>query len=998
MAAGKDEEAKVRAKKPEEKTDGKKPENVKPRIIEEEMKESYLDYSMSVIVGRALPHVRDGLKPVHRRIIYAMHDMGMLHSRPYKKSARIVGEVLGKYHPHGDQAVYDALVRMVQTFSLRYPLIDGQGNFGCFTGDTKVQLTDGRSLSFIELVNEWENEKRNYTYTVNEDGIVEIAEMESPRLTKRKEKIMKVVLDNGEEIRCTLNHRFMLRDGNFTAAQNLKAGDSLMPIYLRASTAKDKIKPELIGYQMIYQPKTNEWVGAHILADNWNMKKGIYTESAGKIRHHIDFNVPMAAQAAKTYNHTVVRTEILHEREDVYDLTIEGTHNFALASGIFVHNSVDGDGAAAMRYTECRMSKTAQEMIADIEKNTVGFIPNFDGSLKEPSLLPGKMPNLLVNGSSGIAVGMATNIPPHNMNEVADGIIATIENPQISLPELMANIKGPDFPTGGSILGTAGIIQAYTTGKGGISVRGTAEIEKRGADKERIIITEIPYQVNKAKLIEDIARLVRNKVIKGVTNIRDESDKEGMRIIVDVSQNEQADVVLNHLYKHTQLQTTFGIIMLSLVDNQPRVLSIKQMVEEFIRHRKNVITNRTNFDLNEASDKAHILEGIMVALNDIDDVIKKIKSSETVEAAKKRLEADFKLSAKQAQAILEMRLQRLASLERQKVKEEHTELIRLIADLKDMLAHEEKIYGILKSEMHEMKKKYGDERRTEIVGTGETVEDMDDDRLIKKEDVVITISNDDYVKRMPLDEYRQQRRGGKGVIGTKTKEGDIVKEIYVMNTHDYLLCFTSKGRVHWMKAYRMPEAGKYARGRPVVNLLRLEEGERLKDMIPVEKFEEGKFIFFVTKKGRVKKTDLTEYGNSRSSGIIALKLNEGDDLIQARLTDGKEDIILATRHGYAIRFNEKDVRPTGRAAHGVRGIRIRGKDEVIGVAKVERGSLFTVTENGYGKRTKFELYRQQRRGGKGVKNLKVTGKNGEVIGIVPLHDNDGIMFVSGTAR
>ena len=483
MAAGKDEEAKVRAKKPEEKTDGKKPENVKPRIIEEEMKESYLDYSMSVIVGRALPDVRDGLKPVHRRIIYAMHDMGMLHSRPYKKSARIVGEVLGKYHPHGDQAVYDALVRMVQTFSLRYPLIDGQGNFGCFTGDTKVQLTDGRSLSFIELVNEWENEKRNYTYTVNEDGIVEIAEMESPRLTKRKEKIMKVVLDNGEEIRCTLNHRFMLRDGNFTAAQNLKAGDSLMPIYLRASTAKDKIKPELIGYQMIYQPKTNEWVGAHILADNWNMKKGIYTESAGKIRHHIDFNVPMAAQAAKTYNHTVVRTEILHEREDVYDLTIEGTHNFALASGIFVHNSVDGDGAAAMRYTECRMSKTAQEMIADIEKNTVGFIPNFDGSLKEPSLLPGKMPNLLVNGSSGIAVGMATNIPPHNMNEVADGIIATIENPQISLPELMANIKGPDFPTAAQYLEPPASYKHTRPGKEGY--RSAGPRKSRSAERTR---------------------------------------------------------------------------------------------------------------------------------------------------------------------------------------------------------------------------------------------------------------------------------------------------------------------------------------------------------------------------------------------------------------------------------------------------------------------------------------------------------------------------------
>jgi len=803
MAAGKkiEEEAKEKAektdRKPAEKTEDKKPvgaaketkpENIKPRIIEEEMKESYLDYSMSVIVGRALPDVRDGLKPVHRRILHAMNEMGMTHSKPYKKSARIVGEVLGKYHPHGDQAVYDALVRMVQTFSLRYPLIDGQGNFG----------------------------------------------------------------------------------------------------------------------------------------------------------------------------------------------------------------SVDGDAAAAMRYTEARLARIAEEMLADIEKETVRFVPNFDGSLKEPSVLPSRLPNLLVNGSSGIAVGMATNIPPHNLIEVADSIVATIENPNITLEELMGYMKGPDFPTGGSILGTTGLVQAYTTGKGTITVRGTAEIEKRGADKERIIITEIPYQVNKSKLIEDTARLARDKVIKGITNIRDESDKDGMRVIVDVSQNGQADIVLNHLYKHTQLQTTFGIIMLSLVENQPRVLSLKEMVEEFIRHRKDVVTKRTKFELNEAAERAHILEGIIIALNDIDNVIKTIKASETVEVARKELIEKFKLSTKQAQAILEMKLQRLASLERKKVKDEHADLLKLIAELKEILASEQKIYGIIKSETNELKKRYGNERKTEILSIGgESIEDLDDDRLIKKENVVITISNDDYAKRIPLEEYKQQRRGGKGVIGAKTKEGDIVKEIYVMNTHDYLLCFTSMGKVHWMKAYRIPEAGKYARGKPIINLLRLGEGERLKDMIPVEKFEEGKLMFFVTKKGLVKKTSLVEYSNPRSGGIIALKLNEGDDLIQARLTDGKEDIIIATRRGYAIRFNEKDVRPTGRASHGVRGIRLRPKDEVIGVSKVEdASSLFTVTEKGYGKRSKFELYRQQRRGGKGVKNLKVTAKNGDVIGIVPLHDKDDIMFVS----
>ena len=789
MAAGKkaEEEAKAQTKKTAEKTEDRKLENIRPRIIDEEMKESYLDYSMSVIVGRALPDVRDGLKPVHRRILFAMHEMGMLHSKPYKKSARIVGEVLGKYHPHGDQAVYDSLVRMVQQFSLRYPLIDGQGNFG----------------------------------------------------------------------------------------------------------------------------------------------------------------------------------------------------------------SVDGDEAAAMRYSEARLARIAEEMLADIEKETVRFVPNFDGSLKEPSVLPSKFPNLLVNGSSGIAVGMATNIPPHNMSEVADGVIAAIEDPQISLAEMIARIKGPDFPTGGSIVGTTGLVQAYTTGKGGITIRGTAKIEKRGSDKERIIITEIPYQVNKSKLIKDMARLSREKVIKGVTNIRDESDKEGMRIIIDVSQNEQADIVLNNLYKHTQLQTTFGIIMLSLLDGQPRLLTLKEMIEAFIRHRKDVVTRRTKFELDEASERAHILEGIMTALDDIDRVVKTIRASETVEMAKKELVEKFSLSHKQAQAILEMRLQKLASLERKKVKEEHESLVKLIAELREILADEKKVYGIIKSETNDIKKKYGDSRRTGIIGTDETVEDLEDDRLIKKEDVVITVSNDDYVKRIPLDEYKQQRRGGKGVIGAKTKEGDIIKFIYVTSTHDYMLCFTSKGKVHWMKAYRIPEAGKYAKGKPIVNLLRLEEGERFRDMIPVEKFEDGKFILFITKKGLVKKTPLAEYSNPRSGGIIALKLNEGDDLINAWLTDGKENIIIATKLGYAIKFSEAQVRSTGRASLGVRGIRLRTKDEVIGMSKVEAGrSLFTLTEKGYGKRTKFELYRNQRRGGKGVKNLKVTQKNGNVIGVVSLGDRDEVMFVS----
>ncbi|MEM5871913.1 MAG: DNA gyrase subunit A [Candidatus Aenigmatarchaeota archaeon] len=763
-------------------------ENVKERVIEEEMKESYLDYSMSVIVGRALPDVRDGLKPVHRRILYAMHEMGMTHAKPFKKSARIVGEVLGKYHPHGDQAVYDALVRMVQNFSLRYPLIDGQGNFG----------------------------------------------------------------------------------------------------------------------------------------------------------------------------------------------------------------SIDGDAPAAMRYTESRLSKIAEEMLIDIEKNTVDFKPNFDASLKEPEVLPSKLPNLLVNGSSGIAVGMATNIPPHNINEICDAIIATIENPNISIEELMTCVKGPDFPTGGIILGRLGVLQSYATGKGSIIVRGKAKIEGRGDDKERIVITEIPYQVNKARLIEEIAKFVREKIIKGITNIRDESDKEGIRIIIDVSQNYPADVVLNQLYKHTQLQTTFGVIMLSLVDGQPKILNLKQMIEEFVKHRKNVVIRRTQFELNEASEKAHIIEGLLVALEDIDSVIKIIKGSDTVEEARKKLTEKFNLTHKQVNAILEMKLQKLTSLETKKLKDEHTQLMKIIAELKEILANEVKVYEIIKKELIELKKKYGDERKTEIVEIkGEKIEDIEDERLIKKEMVVVTISNDDYAKRIPLTEYKKQRRGGKGIIGAKTKEGDIIKDIYVLNTHDYLLCFTSKGRLHWLKAYKIPEATRYARGKPFINILRLEEGEKISDIIPVQNFEEDKFIFFVTKNGIVKKTSLIEFSNPRSCGIIALKLKEGDDLVKCWLTDGKEDIVIATKNGYAIRFNEADVRSMGRMAAGVRGIKLRKGDEVVGMSKVEKDrSLFTLTENGFGKRTKFEFYRKQKRGGKGIKNMKITNKNGCVIGVIALHDNDEIILVS----
>ncbi|MCD6590450.1 MAG: DNA gyrase subunit A [Candidatus Aenigmarchaeota archaeon] len=764
-----------------------KHENMKERLIEEEMKTSYLDYSMSVIVGRALPDIKDGLKPVQRRILYAMYEMGLLHNKPYKKCARIVGEVLGKYHPHGDQAVYDALVRLAQDFSLRHPLIDGQGNFG----------------------------------------------------------------------------------------------------------------------------------------------------------------------------------------------------------------SIDGDAPAAMRYTEARLRNEAEELLTDIDKNTVNFVQNFDASLKEPLVLPGKFPNLLVNGASGIAVGMATNIPPHNLSEAIDAIIATIDNPDITVEELMGYILGPDFPTGGIILGKAGLIQAYKTGKGLITVRGRAEIEPRGSDRERIVIKEVPYQVNKARLIEEIARNVREKRIKGITNIRDESDKEGIRIVIDVSSNTPANVVLNNLYKHTQLQTTFGINLLALVDNQPRLLNLKEMIVEFIKHRKNVVTKRTKFELREAMEREHILEGLIIALDDIDRVIKTIKSSKNAEEARKRLISGFDLSEKQAQAILDMKLQKLTNLEQEKIRKEQESLVNKIMELKDILEHEEKIYGIIKKELEEIKEKYGDERRTEVVKGRDRIEDLEDDRLIKQEDVVILISENDYIKRVPLDEYRQQRRGGKGMIGTRTKEGDIVKNVYVVNTHDYLMFFTNKGRVFWLKAYKIPETSRYSRGKHMANILMLQKDEKVKDIIPVKKFEKGFYIFFATKKGLVKKTELMEYSRPRNSGIIAIRLKEGDDLIEARLTDGNKEIILATKKGYAIRFSEADVRPMGRISSGVRGIRLRKGDEVVGTAEVVYGeSLLTVTEKGFGKRTKFSLYRRQKRGGKGIKNMRITEKNGDIIGCESVNDENEVVLVS----
>lgn len=759
---------------------------VLPVYIEEEMQKSYIDYAMSVIIQRALPDVRDGLKPVHRRILYAMQEAGMASNKPYKKSARIVGEVLGKYHPHGDFSVYEAIVRLAQDFSTRYLMVDGHGNFG----------------------------------------------------------------------------------------------------------------------------------------------------------------------------------------------------------------SVDGDGAAAMRYTEVRMAKIAEMMLEDIEKETVDFVPNYDESLKEPSVLPSKVPAILINGSAGIAVGMATNIPPHNLSEVVNGLVMLIDNPDTEIPQLMTAIKGPDFPTGASILGTDGIRSAYTTGRGVVKIRAKAEIEPMAKGKHRIVVSEIPYQVNKARLIESIAQLVKDGVIEGITDLRDESDRRGMRVVIELKSDVVPDVVLNQLYKHTQLQSSFGIIMLALVNGQPRVLNLKQILEYYLAHQKDVITRRTRYELGKAKDRAHILEGLKVALDNLDAVISTIRSSATADIAKTALIEKFSLSMRQAQAILDMRLQRLTGLERKKIDDEYVDVMETIDWLESVLADEHKVMNIIKEDLLEVKKKFGDERRTEIsLDTSE----MDIEDLIAEEDIVVTISHQGYIKRQTLDNFRNQKRGGVGKTGGSGKKADDCAEhLFLSTTHHNILFFTNKGRVYRQKGYEIPEAGRTAKGTAIINLLPLEQGEKITAVIPVKEFIEDHFMFMATNKGTVKKTNLKDFDSTRKSGLIAINLDDDEDLIGVEMTNGSSEIVLATRNGTAIRFDEQDVRPMGRTAHGVRGITLNYGDAVVAMDSVgsEECEVLTATELGMGKRTAVSEYRKQTRGGKGVINIRITEKTGTVVGMRVINPQQEIMMIT----
>ena len=754
------------------------------RVIEDEMKQSYLDYSMSVIVGRALPDVRDGLKPVHRRVLYTMWESGLLHNKPFRKSANVVGNCMARLHPHGDSAIYDTLVRLAQDFSMRYLLVDGQGNFG----------------------------------------------------------------------------------------------------------------------------------------------------------------------------------------------------------------SIDGDNAAAMRYTEARLTKLSEEMLQDIEKRTVKFVPNFDNTAKEPTVLPSKVPNLLINGSSGIAVGMATNMPPHNMSEVIDGVIRQIDDPNISIDDLMLSIKGPDFPTGATILGKKNIINAYKTGRGKIIVRAKTQIEDI-KDRKRIIVTEIPYMVNKAEMITHIADLVGDKKLNGISDIRDESDRSGIRIIIELKKDANADVLLNQLYMHSRLQVTFGIIMVALVNNVPKLLNLNQLIKYYIEHRKDIVRKRTFFELHKSQKRAHILEGLIIALNNLDKTIKLVKESKSIEEAKNSLISDFSLTQEQSVAILEMKLQRLTSMEQEKVKKEHQNLLKLIDELKSILQSPQKIFDIIKKELLEIKEAYSDKRKTEIIEAEASHFEMED--IVEESKCILTITHSGYIKRQLLQTYRQQRRGGKGLLATTTKEEDFVRDIFIASTHSYMLLFTNKGKVHWVKVYDIPEASRQARGKAIVNLLNLQSNEKITAHIPIKNFNPNKSLIMATKNGVIKKTNLAAYSNPRRGGIVSITLDSDDKLINVKLTDGSKEIILATREGIAVRFNENDVRATGRSSKGVRGIRLSENDYVIGmVVATDEKTLLTVTENGYGKRTKISEYRLINRGGSGVKNILCSERNGKVVSINSVSEHDEIMLIT----
>ena len=1188
-------------------------ERIVHRSIETEMKQSYLDYSMSVIVGRALPDVRDGLKPVHRRVLYTMWETGLLHNRPFKKSANVVGNCMAKYHPHGDAAIYDTLVRLAQKFSMRNILVDGQGNFGSIDGDSAAAMRyciTGESLILtekgiipIESISD-EKEKEIKLNVLNYLGEKKQA---VKFFNSGKHETIRIVTEQGYELEGTSNHPvlcwaldefgkpavewklleeitsgdyvilnrrhslfskhnislkkyypesknlkeiklpeqmnselafllgLLVSEGSFhqnkiifnnkdmalyenakeiiavqfrgtqVYERDIKEGCRELEIYHQKTvrflkniglkeaksdakeipfsvlaSSKEAIKAFLVGLyegdgsvmfkqdkrhngksiELTYNSKSRKLIQQLkivllnfgivttspykdkrndcfklIISGYENIKKfyeeiGFFSERKNSIlakcsslnpnrmsktdfipylnnylrknyhnefvqKHNFDRYNNLRKNLAKLsesltisdrkmiawileneyFFNKVNLIENQKEKKAVYSVKVNSKCHSFVANGFINHN------------TEARLHKLAEEMLEDIDKETVKFAANFDGSTQEPTVLPSKVPNLLLNGSSGIAVGMATNIPPHNLAELADAVVKVIDNPEITLGEIMQSIPGPDFPTGGIICGRSGILQAYKTGRGKVILRAKHKIEN-----DNVIITEIPYMVNKSELISHIASLVKEKKIEGIFDIRDESDKEGIRVVIELKNSEPA-IVLNQLYKHSRLQTTYGIIFLALDHNVPKILDIKDIIAKFIVHRIEVVKNRVSFDLRNAQDKAHILEGLLIALANIDDVIKTIKESNDASQARISLVANYSLSEKQATAILEMRLQRLTSMEQESIKKEHAGLLKLIAELQSILASEQKIRDIIKKELAELKENYADARRTTI--TDEEVTDIDMEDLIEEETMVVTITKSGYIKRIPMDVYRQQRRGGKGITATSTKETDFVSDLFIASTHDYILFFTDKGQVHWLKVYKIPEVSRIAMGRPIVNLIELTSDEKITAFVSVKDFNESSYVLMATRKGTIKKTRLSAYNNPRRNGIRAITLEEGDELISVRISEDNHEAILSTRNGLSVRFNEHDIRETGRSSMGVRGVRLKGDDSVISMNLVENGdTLFTITDNGYGKRTKIEEYRLVRRGSMGVININCSERNGKVATVTTIKDTDEIIIIT----
>jgi DNA gyrase subunit A len=913
--------------------------------LEHEMRQAYLDYSMSVIVARALPDVRDGLKPVQRRILYTMLEEGLRNDRPFRKSANVVGVVMAKYHPHGDVPIYDALVRLAQDFAARYPLVQGQGNFGCFTGETKVELYSGEQKPFTELVEMAHKGLRAEIFTVDPHRNVRIKPLRAPRLVRRNDPVVKVTLETGAEIVCTPDHRFMLRDGTYREAQQLKAKDQLMP----------------------------------------------FSRSAIPERLHRTGAFPIPASLTQK----VSKVEPAG-RADVYDLTVDLTQNFALAAGVFVHNSIDDDPPAHMRYTEARLAAISTEMLADIEKETVDWMPNYDNRHQQPTVLPARVPNLIVNGSAGIAVGMATNIPPHNLREIVDATKRLIDDPDLTTDDLCETVIGPDFPGGGVVYrfdeqrnvetGAAervdAIRRAYAQGRGRIVARAKAHNEQLRGNRDAIIVTELPYAVNKASLIEKIADLVQNKKLAGISDIRDESDREGMRIVIEIKRDDDATLVLNNLYKHTAMQSAFNFNMLALVDQQPRTLSLKEILQHHIDHRREVIRRRTDHDLRKARERAHILEGLKIAHDHIDEIIKLIrahKGQETLLVGK--LREGFGLSEPQAKAILEMQLRRLSGLEREKLDDDYRETIKLISELESILASPRRILALIKQDLDEIATKYGDDRRTEIVD--DTPRQLSAEELVADEDVVITVSSRNYVKRMPLSTYRAQHRGGRGVIGMATREEDDVEHLVVARSHDRLYVFTDRGRVFALKVFELPDASRTAKGTPIQNILEaMQANERVTALVALRDTTTTEHLVMATRKGFIKKTPLSEYANVRRAGLIAIALRKGDELAWVAPCTSQDRILLATRKGKAITFKATDARPMGRQTQGVTGIRLQKGDEVVGMGIARpRTEALSVTENGFGKRTAVGEFPTQGRGGQGVILAALSPKTGNVAAI-----------------